>query len=252
MADPALEVRPDFASNAYRMVREALMASYDEDIEQAIHRLNTAWNDEHDQRVDAWNLECKAEAQEDEHQRLEHREAEEEQRSIEEAEAEKERKEAEKKKPKINDFNENCPPQRHCPTAISVCLAEASNIRLCQTLVFLPRGMYRSSSQPQITHGRCLRHHQRERCPHPPPSRLCQGLAFRTRRPRPQLWRVPPGKELPPPAYEALMAEQTHHCPSRILLEPRGPFNPPQRERRQNRPAVRIPHMSPMARRPQN
>ena len=86
------------------------MASYDEDVDQAIHHLNTAWNDEHDQRVDAWNREHKAKAQENECQRLERREAEEEQRRIKEAEIERERKEAEKKKPKINDFNENRPP----------------------------------------------------------------------------------------------------------------------------------------------
>ncbi|KAH0832877.1 hypothetical protein J3R83DRAFT_11828 [Lanmaoa asiatica] len=39
MADPSLEVRPNFASNAYRIVREALMNTYNEDVPQAIERL---------------------------------------------------------------------------------------------------------------------------------------------------------------------------------------------------------------------
>jgi hypothetical protein len=116
------------------------MASYDEDIEQAIHCLNTAWNDEHDQRVDAWNLECKAEAQEDEHQQLEHREAEEEQRSIEEAEAEKERKEAEKKKPKINDFNENCPPSVIAPRPSQYALQKLATYDYVKLWYFSPEG----------------------------------------------------------------------------------------------------------------
>ena len=79
-------------------------------VDQAIHHLNTAWNDKHDQCVDAWHRECEAEAQENECQWLEHWEAEEEQRRIKEAEVKRERKEAKKKKPKINNFNENQPP----------------------------------------------------------------------------------------------------------------------------------------------
>lgn len=41
-------------------------------VDQAIRHLNTAWNDKHDQCVDAWHRECEAEAQENECQWLEH------------------------------------------------------------------------------------------------------------------------------------------------------------------------------------
>jgi mannosyltransferase OCH1-like enzyme len=110
MADPNLEVRPDFASNAYRMVWEALMATFNEDVEQATDRLAVAWEDEHNQRVEAWNAEREADALEAERAQLELRQREEEHRRLEEAEVERERKDTEKKKPKINDFDEDRPP----------------------------------------------------------------------------------------------------------------------------------------------
>ncbi|KAN0078025.1 hypothetical protein V8E55_010082 [Tylopilus felleus] len=81
MADPAFEVRPDFASNTYHMVREAVMAAHNIDIDEAIDRIAAAWQLEHDQR-----------------------------RRLQEAEVEREHREAEKKKPKISDFNEDQPP----------------------------------------------------------------------------------------------------------------------------------------------
>ena len=110
MADPSLEVRPDFESNAYRAVCEALMLVHNEEVATAIERLSTAWEDDHHARVEAWNLQREVEDQEAECIHQERRQREEEQRQLEEAEAEKERRDAEKKKPKINDFNENRPP----------------------------------------------------------------------------------------------------------------------------------------------
>ena len=90
MADPTLEVRPDFASNAYQLVREALMGSFNENAEQSIDCLNSAWDIEHNLRVEAWNLQREAEAQEAQQAQQEQRERDEEQRRIEEAKAEKE------------------------------------------------------------------------------------------------------------------------------------------------------------------
>ncbi|KAG6377306.1 hypothetical protein JVT61DRAFT_15094 [Boletus reticuloceps] len=110
MADPILEIHPDFASNAYRIVREALMANFQEDVDQAIEHITSAWDAEHQLRIKAWNLEREAEVAEVERARAEQRQREEDQRRLDEAEAEKERKEAEKKKPKINDFDKSLPP----------------------------------------------------------------------------------------------------------------------------------------------
>ena len=39
MADLSLEVRPDFESNAYRVVRKALMLAHNEEVAKAIERL---------------------------------------------------------------------------------------------------------------------------------------------------------------------------------------------------------------------
>ena len=110
MADPSLEVRPNFESNAYRVVREVLMLTHNEEVTTAIERLSTAWEDDHHVRVEAWNLQREVEDQEAECIHQERRQREEEQRQLEEAKAKKERRDAEKKKLKINDFNENRPP----------------------------------------------------------------------------------------------------------------------------------------------
>ena len=141
MIDPALEVRPDFASNAYRMVREALMANFNEDVDEAIHRLTIAWNDEHEQHIEAWNVEREAEALEAERNNLERIEREDEQRRADEAEAEKEKREAEKKKPKINDFNENQPPPSIIsPRASQYALQKIANFEYVELWYFSPEG----------------------------------------------------------------------------------------------------------------
>ena len=110
MADPNLEVRPDFASNAFCEVQEALMDTLHIDVAHAIDHLVTAWNADHNHRVEDWNAQRKAEALEADHLQREEREREDEARRLEEAEAERERKEAEKKKPKIYDFIADLPP----------------------------------------------------------------------------------------------------------------------------------------------
>lgn len=101
------------------MVHEALIDNFHKDVNQTIDRLVSAWNAEHQQCVEAWNIEHDAEARLVEWAQAEQRQwneeqAEqwqwnEEQAQLEEAEVEKEHKDAEKKKPKIDDFNENRP-----------------------------------------------------------------------------------------------------------------------------------------------
>ncbi|KAN0080249.1 hypothetical protein V8E55_009815 [Tylopilus felleus] len=86
MADPVFEVRPDFASNAYRMVQEAVMAAHNIDVDEAINCITAAWQLEHNQRVEAWNLEQEANAREAERIQLEQRQRDEEERRLQEAE----------------------------------------------------------------------------------------------------------------------------------------------------------------------
>ncbi|KAI6147217.1 hypothetical protein BKA82DRAFT_50227, partial [Pisolithus tinctorius] len=52
MADPNLEQHPDFKSAAFREIQEAMMATLDLNLEQAIACLRTAWDDDHQHRVD--------------------------------------------------------------------------------------------------------------------------------------------------------------------------------------------------------
>ena len=110
MADPNLEIRPDFASNAFRKVWEALMDALHIDVAYAIDCLVTAWDVDHNHQVEDWNAQREAEALEADHLWREEQEREDEAHRLEEAEAERERKEAKKKKPKINDFIADLPP----------------------------------------------------------------------------------------------------------------------------------------------
>ncbi|KAF8546504.1 hypothetical protein OG21DRAFT_1580388 [Imleria badia] len=131
MADPTLEVHPDFASNAYCIVREALMGSFNENAEQSIDRLNTTWDAEHDTHVEAWNLQREAEQ----------RERDEEQERLKEAKAEKERKDAEKKKPKISDFNERrAPPSTIDPRPSQYAIQKISTFDFVELWYFSPEG----------------------------------------------------------------------------------------------------------------
>ena len=146
MADPSLEVRPNFESNAYRAVREALMLAHNKEVAAAIERLSTAWEDDHHVCVEAWNLQREVEDQETERIHQERRQREEEQRQLKEAEAEKERRDAEKKKPKINDLNENCPPPSIIiPRPSQYALQKISTFNFIELWYFSPKGCSEAS-----------------------------------------------------------------------------------------------------------
>ncbi|KIN97861.1 hypothetical protein M404DRAFT_31942 [Pisolithus tinctorius Marx 270] len=61
MADPNHEQCPDFESAAFHKIREAMMATLDLNLEQAVAHLHTAWDDDHQHTVDKWNARCQAE-----------------------------------------------------------------------------------------------------------------------------------------------------------------------------------------------
>ncbi|KAG1865711.1 hypothetical protein C8R48DRAFT_600975 [Suillus tomentosus] len=106
VADPTLEVIPDFAGNAYAGIRADLQAATNQTEEEVVTRLSDTWNADHNARVAEWNQDQEAEARvlaEAERARITQEDAE---RAQHEAEAEKERLEAEKKKPKMNGFDE--------------------------------------------------------------------------------------------------------------------------------------------------
>ncbi|KAG1888919.1 uncharacterized protein F5891DRAFT_1217138 [Suillus fuscotomentosus] len=106
VADPTLEVIPDFAGNAYAGIRADLQAATNQTEEEVVTRLSDTWNADHNARIAEWNQDQEAEARvlaEAERARITQEDAERAQR---EAEAEKERLEAEKKKPKMNGFDE--------------------------------------------------------------------------------------------------------------------------------------------------
>ncbi|KIK78745.1 hypothetical protein PAXRUDRAFT_16710 [Paxillus rubicundulus Ve08.2h10] len=106
MADPALEVHPNFASEAFTPIREALIQATNESAQQVTEHLIAAWDAEHNIRVNAWNRIQADQAQAAEEAEQQRREQEEEELCLAEEEAEQEHREGEKKKPKMNDFDQ--------------------------------------------------------------------------------------------------------------------------------------------------
>ncbi|KAG2137183.1 hypothetical protein BD769DRAFT_1352001 [Suillus cothurnatus] len=110
MADPSLEVRPDFEGNLYEDIRNDLIAATGATAEEVVAWLTETWTRGHNKRIQEWNRQREEEAQaeaEIEQARLTRQRAawEEEERLAREAETENECLEAEKKKPKMNGFN---------------------------------------------------------------------------------------------------------------------------------------------------
>lgn len=104
--DPSLEVCPDYASQVFQPVRDLLIQAGRSN-DEAIQTLTDTWVTDNTNRKEAWRLQEEAEAaQRAEQQRLRDEQAELE-RQQREDEAEQERVLADKKKPKINDFDEN-------------------------------------------------------------------------------------------------------------------------------------------------
>ncbi|KAI6141488.1 hypothetical protein BKA82DRAFT_19886 [Pisolithus tinctorius] len=76
MADPNLKQHPNFESAAFHEICEAIMVTLNIDLNQAVEWLITAWDNNHQCRIDEWNVQHQAEAEEMQCQENERREAE--------------------------------------------------------------------------------------------------------------------------------------------------------------------------------
>lgn len=122
------------------------MANLNEDVAQAINRLNTAWDDEHNLRIEAWNLQREAEAAAADQAQQEQRERVEEQRRLEEAEAERERKEADKKKPKFGTINNaRLPPTVLVPRPPQYAIQKINSFEFVELWYFSPEACAEAS-----------------------------------------------------------------------------------------------------------
>ena len=108
VVDPNLEPLPDFNGLAYQAIRDLIVTQVPNTTPaQAVEHLQAAYVVDRQTRIAAWDAQIQLE-QEAEALRVQQLRVEEEVRAAEqEALAEAERKELEKKKPKINDFDEN-------------------------------------------------------------------------------------------------------------------------------------------------
>ena len=105
--DPTGQVCPDFAGETYAAVRLAMTTGGQLTDADAAERLVTAWNQTHAREVEAWDLQVQTDvAEQEELQRI--AQAEEERlKAEEERQKDEEQKELEKKRPKINDFDDD-------------------------------------------------------------------------------------------------------------------------------------------------
>ncbi|KAG6373139.1 hypothetical protein JVT61DRAFT_6748 [Boletus reticuloceps] len=149
MADPNLEVHPNFASNAFHEVRGAVMDVLHIDMAQATERLKMAWDANHAQQIEEWNAQLTADALDAEHLQHEQGERDDEARRLEEADAEKECKEVEKKKPRISDFNTTlAPPNTIVPRPSQYAIQKIISFDYVELWYFSPDGC----SEAELTH----------------------------------------------------------------------------------------------------
>ncbi|KAF9232699.1 hypothetical protein BU15DRAFT_67224 [Melanogaster broomeanus] len=104
MADPNLDVLPNYASKEFNIIHEGLRLGYHENDQQVIERLVNAWQANREVRITAWNAQKEAEARAAEEAEQERRLLEEQEERAAREEAEHERRDVEKKKPKMNTF----------------------------------------------------------------------------------------------------------------------------------------------------
>jgi hypothetical protein len=106
--DPNFEPLPNFNGPGYQVIRDLIVAQVPNITPaQAVEQLQTAYNADKLIRIAAWDEQVRQEQEAEAAQALQLRDEEDARRAEEERLAEAERKELEKKKPKINDFDEN-------------------------------------------------------------------------------------------------------------------------------------------------
>jgi hypothetical protein len=105
MANPSLEVCPDFEGNLYEDICNNLIAATGATAEEVVAQLTETWTCRHNKRIQEWNQQWEEEAQAEAEIEWARAAQDEEEHLAKEAKTENERLEAEKKKLKMNGFN---------------------------------------------------------------------------------------------------------------------------------------------------
>jgi len=106
--DPHLKLLPDFNGPGYQALRDFIVEQIANTTpEQAAEQLQAAYDADKITRVAAWDEQLRVEQEAEALRNQQLREEEDERRAAEERIAEVEKRELEKKKPKVNDFDED-------------------------------------------------------------------------------------------------------------------------------------------------
>ena len=109
--DPTPEICPDFEGQGWGYLRQMMIDTHQGPqpltVEEAAQCLKDTWAQEHDQRVARWQAQREQDNAELEEQARQAHEEEEGRRAQRDREVEEQRREVEKRKPKLNDFDDN-------------------------------------------------------------------------------------------------------------------------------------------------
>ena len=109
--DPTPEICPDFEGQGWGYLRQMMIDTHQGPqpltVEEAAQCLKDTWAQEHDQRVARWQAQREQDNAELEEQARQAHEEEEGRRAQRDREVEEQRREVEKRKPKLNDFDNN-------------------------------------------------------------------------------------------------------------------------------------------------
>ena len=151
--DPNLEPLPNFIGPGYQAIRELIIAlAPNTTPEQAAEQIQVAYNADRQARIQAWDDQVRQEREAEVQQAQQLRDEEEARREEEARLTEVEKKELEKKKPKINDFDENrMADSVITPRPSPFALNKVKNLEYVELSYFTPEGCATAAEESRTT-----------------------------------------------------------------------------------------------------
>lgn len=148
--DPTVELCPVFSAAAFAAVCQSIAANGNTTAQLAAEQLEAAWKTQNAVDRAAWDAQCATDTQEAQEQHDAERKAQETARDLLRKQAETEQREKDKKKPKINDFDENLTIGDEIPRRPSAyALQRLDHLDYVELWYFCPQGLQESADANQ-------------------------------------------------------------------------------------------------------
>ena len=149
--NPNLEAPPNFNGPAYKVICNSMAQVLNITLEQALEQLKAAHNVKKEIRIQAWNDQVQQEQEAENLRQVQAQEQEEQRLKKEQIAAEAERKEMEKKKPKINNFDEDHTNNDHIVSRLSpYVLNKLKNFEYVDLFYFTSEGCAATSKESKV------------------------------------------------------------------------------------------------------